>query len=75
MDLWYVLSIPSDGFPQTAMLIVELVSRTGHQVALTRQKEVGDFDFACTREYGPTYRIGGHLGVRYTTFQSSVGSS
>lgn len=34
---------------------------------LTRQEEAGDFDFACLREYGPTWRIGGPLGVRVTS--------
>ena len=36
----------------------------GHDVALTRQEEVGELDFAWLKEYGPTWRIGGHLGVR-----------
>ena len=34
---------------------------------LTRQQEAGEFDFACLKEYGPTWRIGGPLGVRWTS--------
>ncbi|KAI0800950.1 cytochrome P450 [Fomes fomentarius] len=35
----------------------------GHDVALNRQEEVGDIDFACIKEYGATWRLSGHLGT------------
>ena len=31
---------------------------------LSRQQEVGEYDFPWMKEYGTTWRIGGHLGVR-----------
>ncbi|RDX57275.1 cytochrome P450 [Lentinus brumalis] len=36
----------------------------GHGVALTRQNEVGELDFQWMKEYGATWRIGGHLGTQ-----------
>ncbi len=40
---------------------------TGHEYIFTRQQEAGEFDFACMKEYGTTWRIGGLLGVRRKT--------
>ncbi|RPD81958.1 cytochrome P450 [Lentinus tigrinus ALCF2SS1-7] len=34
----------------------------GHEFAFTRQQETGDFDFACLKEYGSTWRVGSPFG-------------
>lgn len=39
-------------------------SIVGHDISTVRQKEVGEQDFKWMREYGPTWRIASHLGVR-----------
>ncbi|RPD64887.1 cytochrome P450 [Lentinus tigrinus ALCF2SS1-6] len=36
----------------------------GHDVELTRQNEAGELDFQWMKEYGATWRIGGHLGTQ-----------
>ncbi|KAI0738426.1 cytochrome P450 [Daedaleopsis nitida] len=35
----------------------------GHEEVLLNQAEVGDFEFKCLRDYGPTWRIGGNFGT------------
>lgn len=40
--------------------------RAGHDIELSRQSEAGELDFRWLKEYGATWRIGGHFGVRNT---------
>lgn len=35
----------------------------GNTLQINRQEQAGDFDFACLKEYGPTWRIQECLGV------------
>ena len=49
---------------QSVRLLLTQVTGPGHEHALNWQKEVGDMEFEWMRTYGPTWRIGGSLGVR-----------
>ena len=44
-------------------MLTYVVRIAGHEFAFVTQAEVGDLDFKWLRDYGPTWRIGGNLGV------------
>ena len=60
--LYRLGSSVSDSSQTRALLLT--THCTGHEYMFTRQQEAGEFDFACLKEYGPTWRVGGLLGVR-----------
>lgn len=37
---------------------------SGHENSYARQEQVGEIDFACMKEFGATWRMAGHFGVR-----------
>ena len=44
--------------------MVGLTLSSGHEFVMTRQEEVGQLDFAWAKEFGPTWVIKSHMGVR-----------
>ena len=43
---------------------VGLTLSSSHEFFMTRQEEVGQLDFAWVKEFGPTWIIKSHMGVR-----------